>query len=239
MSDGHVSLCRKRGSLRLGPGDLTLWWGAEPLEAVAVVREGTPRATVLHLPPSLLPLHHSRLRELMARPLSSTSGVAALLACHMRDLVEHSATVRLAQLAWLKQAAVSLVAALLTGATEELREESSLRRETLLRIGKTHIELHLDDPSLSPTTIAAALHISVRYLHCVFQQDLMTVNRYVQTRRLERCRRDLADPEKEGLSVEVIRTRWGFQDATVFSRAFKKAYGTTPGEYRRRLRRRG
>lgn len=50
--------------------------------------------------------------------------------------------------------------------------------------------------------------------------------------RLERCRRDLLDPGLRDRLVSSIGARWGLQDAAAFSRAFRKAYGLPPGEYR-------
>jgi AraC-like DNA-binding protein len=82
--------------------------------------------------------------------------------------------------------------------------------------------------------IAAAHHISVRYLHHLFQADGRTVCGYVREQRLERCRADLASPSLARQSVGRISARWGFPDAAVFGRAFKNAYGVSPGEFRRR-----
>ncbi|MBY8846536.1 helix-turn-helix domain-containing protein [Streptomyces sp. SP2-10] len=105
----------------------------------------------------------------------------------------------------------------------------------LLQDIEAFIENHLADADLSPAWIAAAHHISVRYLHHLFQRDRRTVGAYVRRRRLERCRADLADPALVGRGVGQVGRRWGFRDPAVFSRAFKAAYGVTPGAYRRRL----
>ncbi|GAA2782859.1 hypothetical protein GCM10010521_71870 [Streptomyces rameus] len=105
----------------------------------------------------------------------------------------------------------------------------------LLRDIMAFIEDHLADAGLSPASIAAAHHISVRYLHHLFQRDRRTVGTYVRQRRLERCRADLADPALVGRGVGQVGRRWGFRDPAVFSRAFKSAYGVTPGAYRKRL----
>ncbi|MFD9209500.1 helix-turn-helix domain-containing protein [Streptomyces sioyaensis] len=87
---------------------------------------------------------------------------------------------------------------------------------------------------VTPALIASAHHISVRYLHCLFQQDKHTVSGFLREQRLERCRAELADPAHAARSVGAIRARWGFPDAAVFGRAFKRTYGVSPGEYRKR-----
>jgi AraC-like DNA-binding protein len=94
------------------------------------------------------------------------------------------------------------------------------------------IECHLGDPGLSPAMIAAAHHVSVRTLHNLYGPGEHTVSGWIRHRRLERCRQDLLNPELRDRPVGSIGTRWGFQDAAVFSRVFRRAYGLPPGEYR-------
>jgi AraC-like DNA-binding protein len=67
------------------------------------------------------------------------------------------------------------------------------RHVLLLRV-QAFIEERLGDPALSPGMIAAANHISLRYLHKLFEPQSRTVAGFIRERRLERCRRDLADP---------------------------------------------
>ena len=98
---------------------------------------------------------------------------------------------------------------------------------------KTYIEDRLGDPELSPGRIAAAHHISLRYLYRIFEAQQTTVGSWIRTRRLEHCRRDLSDPALARRPVSAIGVRWGFVDATHFARSFKREFGVTPSEYRR------
>ncbi|TYC07449.1 helix-turn-helix domain-containing protein [Actinomadura syzygii] len=102
----------------------------------------------------------------------------------------------------------------------------------MLRAIKEWIETRLHDPALSPAAIAEAHHISVRQLYRVFQPAGTTVARYVRTRRLEHCRRELGDPFLGTQRIGAIANRWGLPDAAAFSRAFRAAYGVTPTAYR-------
>jgi AraC-like DNA-binding protein len=102
----------------------------------------------------------------------------------------------------------------------------------LLRV-QAFIEERLGDPALSPGMIAAANHISLRYLHKLFEPQSRTVAGFIRERRLERCRRDLADPGLAYVPVRAIALRWGFPDPARLNRLFKDEYGVTPGEYRR------
>jgi AraC-like DNA-binding protein len=98
---------------------------------------------------------------------------------------------------------------------------------------RAFIEEHLGDPDLTPPAVAAAHYVSVRYLHKLFETQEASVAEWIRQRRLERCRRDLLDSALSALPVNAIAARWGLLNAAHFSRAFRAAYGTAPGEYRR------
>ncbi|MGW0520387.1 helix-turn-helix domain-containing protein [Crossiella sp. NPDC003009] len=95
------------------------------------------------------------------------------------------------------------------------------------------IRTNLADPALDPATVAAAHHISVRYLHRLFQQEGQTVAGWIRDQRLERCRRDLGDPLLRERPAHAVARRWGFTDSAHFTRVFRAAFGLPPGAYRR------
>jgi AraC-like DNA-binding protein len=108
------------------------------------------------------------------------------------------------------------------------------RRHAMLRRIYGYIEDRLGDPDLTPRTIAAAHHISTRYLHKMFESEGCTVAAWVRHSRLEHCSRDLVDPAKWDRPVSAIAARWGFTDGAHFGRVFRAAYGIPPGKFRRR-----
>jgi AraC-like DNA-binding protein len=107
----------------------------------------------------------------------------------------------------------------------------SRQRALLMRI-HAFVEARLGDPDLTPASVAAAHHISVRYLHKLFRAEEATVADHIRRRRLERCSRDLRDPVLRERPVAAIALRWGFVSAAHFNRAFRDAYGLPPGEFR-------
>jgi AraC family transcriptional regulator, positive regulator of tynA and feaB len=74
----------------------------------------------------------------------------------------------------------------------------------------------------------------VRYANDLLSQEGSSIERYVQRRRLERCRRALEDPKQAHRLIGEIAFAWGFSDLSHFSRRFRATYGMTPSDYRRR-----
>lgn len=236
-------LGRERPLVRLESGSMMLCEPTEPIRLSGGTTAGPApaRALVLHVPEAAL-LPGEVLPEVSGRPVSTDSGPAALLASFLHALDAHMSSVEARHAAWLGTAAVSLATAFLNSEAALLQDNAAPQpapsaADVLLRDIKTYIEQHLCDPELSPTSIAAANHISLRYLHHLFQRDGRTVGAFVRARRLDHCRADLSDPAHARCSVSDIARRWGFRDPAVFNRTFKSAYGVTPGAYReQRLR---
>ena len=107
------------------------------------------------------------------------------------------------------------------------REEG---RDVLTRRILMYMEQRLTDPHLGPDEIAAAHHISRRYLYKLLAEQGHTVSGWIRERRLTQCRRDLTDPALAHLPVAAIGGRWGYPDPAYFSHAFKSVYGMSPRE---------
>ena len=73
--------------------------------------------------------------------------------------------------------------------------------------------------------------ITVSYLHKIFLQNNTTMMQYVLAERLELCRRDIAKADRSG-GISQVAYGWGFNDASHFSRSFRKRFGVSPREYR-------
>jgi AraC-like DNA-binding protein len=213
----------------LGPGDLTLVdlsrpvrWAMSPARVVAVV-----------FPRALLPLPADEVARLTAVRVPGDQGPAALASTLARQLVGHLDDA--ADGTRLGTAVLDLLtAALAARARRTGSVPADSQRRVLLQRVHAYIEQHLGDPGLAPETIAAAHHVSVRYLYKLFEAQGQGVAGQVRRRRLERCRRDLLDPALRARPVRAIGARWGLPDPASFSRAFRAAYGVAPSEYRAR-----
>ncbi len=187
----------------------------------------------LEIPKSLLPPALDRVDDLSLCRLSVREGFGALLAQFLWQLTANTSAYRAADGPRLARVVVDLVAALFAQALDtDVRLDPEAERRTLTLRIQGFIRQQLHDPELTPGTIAAAHHISLSHLHRLFQERGITVAGWLRGERLEQCRRDLADPLMVTTPIHAIAGRWGFTHVAHFSRAFRRAYDTTPREYR-------
>lgn len=218
-----------------GVGDMILWDTSRPQETIAHPGQGPSRSVIVHLPKDFLPLRPGRVDRLLGRRIGADSGTSAVLARFVASLAEHASACTPRELGDLGAAAADLAAACFA---HRLDAYGELPAETRARALRERIDAFIDhrlgDPRLTPGTIAAAHSISVRGLHALFRSEGdETVTASVRRRRLDRCRTDLARPDLAARPVHEIAARWCFPNAASFSRAFREAYGATPGEFRR------
>lgn len=193
--------------------------------------------TVL-VPHALLPFSMDEVGQLTAVRVPGRRGVGGLVSRFLMQSARHVDQYQAPDAMRLPKSAPDVPAALLAHQLDR-RPAAPLQthRQALLQRIHVFIDQHLGDPELSPGMVATANHISVRYLHKLFQKHDMTVAAWIRSRRLDRCRRDLADPGLWARPVSAIGARWGFPDGAHFSRVFRAAYGVPPREYRRRAAR--
>ena len=129
--------------------------------------------------------------------------------------------------------AVELTLNMLGAALTQHKDSNSIApRTSLFRRLTSFIEEQLVNPDLSPAMIAQKHHISPRYLHLIFSEQGTTVGTWIRSRRLAKCRAELANLRNDR-SVTEIAMDWGFNDVAHFSRSFSSAYGVSPLKFRR------
>lgn len=164
---------------------------------------------------------------------SGDSALGRVVRGYLGSLVQGASRLEEESAHRLGETTIDVLAAAFAGALgkQEQLPVTAIRTLHLRRV-KSYVESHLDDPALTPSAIAAATHISVRYLHDLFGAEEMTLTRWIWSQRLERCRQDLVDPRRLHRSVTDVAFSRGFRDAAHFSRCFKARYGVAPREYR-------
>jgi AraC-like DNA-binding protein len=128
--------------------------------------------------------------------------------------------------------------ALTCGASDESTEQGrdSLHSARLVAF-KHYVDLHLADANLTPASTAAALGVSARQLHRLFESNDSSFARYVLRQRLLRCRDTIAGATGTGRSVVDIAFGWGFNSMATFYRAFASEFGSPPAALRAASRR--
>jgi AraC-like DNA-binding protein len=229
LTAGRAHFAQAGRSCALGAGDMFL---------VDTTRRGTAamhepfRQTGFKIPYERLAMRLPRVPLWLGRAVSARTPLGRVLTAELATLSAEIGKVSVPVRARLIDRTVELIA--LTFA-EDLSEfagcGSTVRRAHLMR-AMQYIDVHLGDPELSVGRVAAALRISVSYLHHLFKSADMAVADHIRRRRLERCRDDLADPLYAGEQIAEIALRWGFRDMPNFSRAFRRAFGRSPRDHR-------
>ncbi|MFI1868703.1 AraC-like ligand-binding domain-containing protein [Streptomyces jumonjinensis] len=230
---GCLTLDHVGRSTAVGAGGMVLFDSSQPYRAAVTASQGFAEFLHVQFPKALSPLAPGRLNRLVGERLSGREGIGAMFSDFLIRLGREADQYRPADTARLGGILLDVLTVLLA---RELDAEASAPAESrgraLMLSVPGFIERHLGDARLSPQTIAAAHQISVSYLYKLFHEEHLTVAAYIRERRLESCRRDLADPRLGSRPVHTIAARWGFTSNAHFSRAFRAAYGTSPTDYR-------
>ena len=219
-----------------GVGDVI---GYETSRPVVLRADTHLESLVVRVPRRLLGMHATHIRNRSAERISGMRPSTRAAAAYLRNLAAEleAGAIGPDDEASAVDCVLDVVRGLYAepGGPREPRELRS-RAEILLNI-ESFIDANLGDPELDPEDIARATYISTRYLHKLFEAEGTTVCRWIRGSRLERCRRDLADPALDHWTILAIASRWGLPGPQHFSRLFRAAYGCSPREHRREVRR--
>ncbi|MFI0710481.1 helix-turn-helix domain-containing protein [Streptomyces inhibens] len=187
--------------------------------------------TAFHLPRDELRVSEKDLRTLTATAFSSNSGSSGVVATYLTSLAQGMGTFDASVRRRLGFIATDLLAMLIQERSGKLNPQAPESAHAMLVLIKEYIVRNLPDPGLSPEVIAAAHHVSVRYLHKLFEHEETTVSRWILQQRLEKCRRDLSRATGTAPTMAAVARHWGFVSPSHFSRAFRTAYGMSPREW--------
>jgi len=229
---GSAVLIQDGREATLTPGDFALYDTDRPYTLGFACDH---RMVILVFPRDLLGLPEERVSRLTATRLPGPQpGLAGLLPSFLTQVADMTDQVGGLAAARLSGNVLDLLTTVLAERLDRTAADADgVHRALMLQI-TAFIEEHLGSPDLSPQLIAAAHHISLRQLHKLFHDTGTgtTVGGWIRQRRLERCGRDLRDPDLADRPIAAIGARWGYPDPAHFSRLFKSAYGVRPRDYR-------
>ena len=192
---------------------------------------GNTDSIILAIPKQLLDAHVPALDQHFARTHPYDRGLVGLLAHACDEILNRQTHTRQAVSDCLMNSLLGLVGAILQDSVDVQAERPTWSQRATLHRVKAHVLDNLRNPDLDPAGIADAMGITVSYLHKIFRHDKSTVMQFAMSERLERCRLDIAKCDVTG-NISQIAFTWGFNDASHFTRSFRRRFGQSPRQYR-------
>jgi AraC-like DNA-binding protein len=218
---------------RLQPGDFACYDSTRPY---TLNFDASFEQLVLHMPREAMMRRIGRTELWTARRIEGASPVGSLVLPFVQRTASIVSDIAPATASRLSETCLSLVTAALGERLSEIGHGASSVRTALVFRAKAIIESHLHDHALNTEKVAELVGISPRYLQDLFHADGTTVSDFIWKRRLEKSRRDLADPLRAADGIAQIALACGFADFGHFSRRYKDAFGASPREDRVLLR---
>ena len=230
--EGTSSLTQDGQTSILQPGDFALYDSTREFERDF---PEAYRCFIVRFPHSMMQLPSHTLSSVTATRFGANEGVGVVVSPFLAETANNLSELSGWTGVRVAHALIDLVSsALAEKLTDAQIAAANPRAHAFVRLCD-YIMQNLGDPTLSPDVIAHANFISTRHLHGVFKDQGVTVSAWIRSRRLEHCRRDLADAIFADRPVSAIAARWGFTDASHFSRLFRGTFGEPPSEFRERV----
>lgn len=191
---------------------------------------------VLKVPIAKLTTHQRLIEQYFSQPITTEKGSGRLLNHQISHTLNLATNFELAPVEsqLLEQQLLDLIIHTLHHPTLSIADSqiSTVKAAHLQRI-ENFIHLHLANPKTSPKLVSQACHISVRYIHLLFQDLPYTFAEWVKLTRLTVANKLLI--KDSYISVADIGYQVGFTDQSYFSRIYKQKFGyppkDTPSDY--------
>ncbi|ACK52405.1 transcriptional regulator, AraC family [Methylocella silvestris BL2] len=230
LLSGDYVLEQEGKEVVLQPGDMTIYDATRP-HKIHCPRDFSK--LILAIPRLLLRERMAGVEHCAALRIPGSGGIGSVASRFLQSCGKNADEFAPNEILALADQAVDLV----TLAAASVRPGGfslSRSRALSMRRVKALVEERLADLELDTAKIARLAGLSARYLNGLFGDEGTSIMRYVWSRRLENCAKDFSDPRRAGDPLSEIAFRWGFSDASHFSRAFKQRFGCAPREFRRR-----
>jgi len=229
LVSGDYLMIQNGREVFLQPGDMTIYDATRP-HRIQCPNDFTK--LIISIPRALFRDSVAGIDNCTALRIPGTAGTGLIASNFLRSLASQTDHLKAYEFSTLSDHALDL----LTLAVASVRPvDYSLSRSRTITINriKAFIEQRLADSTINSTMIANCVDtLSSRYINDLFADEGTSLMRYVWKRRLENCRKDMLDPVHAGHRLSDIAFRWGFNDLSHFSRAFKQQFGCSPREFR-------
>lgn len=210
----------------LKPGDMAIYDATRPHR----IQCSQPFSKlIVTIPRTLMRSRLAGVEHCTALQIPGDAGIGAVAGGFIRNAARQAGAMEEDAFAALAEHSLDLFTLALASIRPQDFTLSRSRSLSLQRV-KDFVERHLADPVLDTAKIAAGTGLSARYINDLFRDENTSLMRYVWQQRLENCRKDMLSPLHSGRSISEIALRWGFNDLSHFSRAFKQRFGCAPRE---------
>ncbi|MDC8830257.1 helix-turn-helix domain-containing protein [Alteromonas gilva] len=215
--------------VELTPGDFTICYMEEPFQ---LQFEKLNKHAVLIIPAQQMNKICPNIKHFLGLLFSKAVTTNALVSQYVINLIDKVHTISPDIVVRIEHILLELLATALSAIELKPDYTDSTPAACYLKSIKNVISANLDNPLLSPDFIAKEEKISKRYLHQLFVSEGVSVSRYIQLKRLEACKRALASPNLQNMSITDIALEWCFSDVSHFHRCFKAHFNLTPRKFR-------
>ena len=228
--EGRADIRQRDRVFRLHPGDWSLY---DPRVPYSITNHERSRLLAITIPRQQF--KGIKMPELHTCEAQTPSmrGLNAVLGSFLTSLVEQLPSLPNGVGQPVGDTVLGLLASTL--ATQKDERHGAMQMPSVFKARvKQFVHAHLADSDLSLDLIAQELRCSKRYLHRVFEDEELTLDRFIWLTRLERCADALRAAVGRPSSVSEIAFAWGFNSSAHFCRLFKAHFGVSPRDFQRR-----
>ncbi len=224
LLSGKYLLEQNNREVYLQPGEMTIY------DATLPHRIYCPESfskLIISIPRKQMRERMAGVEHCTALKMKCDVGIGAVTSRYIQSVAAEASCMPSATFSAASDSALDLFTLALNSVIPQHIQLSRSRSLSLYRV-KDFVKRNLSNPALDSVLIVQGTGLSERYINELFHDEDTSLMRYVWKQRLMNCYRDLANPNFVTKQVSEIALRWGFNDFSHFSRAFKQHYGVTP-----------
>lgn len=224
QASGSTFVSQQSQSGLMSEGDLCM---VDEAKSFRLVGEQRSRILFLRMPRTAALSRYPQIEKILGSVLPAEEPGARMLAQTLLRLWNEASTLGELQRSAMMNAVIQMLG--VVGSFSALPAPADWR----VRRALDYIELNLSVAGLTAEAVAQDQHISRRRLDQLMQDAFgHSIASHLWSRRLEQAAADLRDPHRSELSIAQIAFANGFEDAAHFTRAFKRRFSLTPGQWR-------
>ena len=224
---GEYQLEQNNREVFLKPGDMTIYDATRPHR---IYCPESFSKLIISIPRKLMQERLAGVEHCTALRIGGEGGAGSIASQFIQSVAREVATMPLSTFNNLSERSLDLLTLALNDVCPQNFNLSRSRSLSLYKV-KDFIARNLSNPLLDSAMIATGAGLSERYMNELFHQEDTSLMRYVWSCRLAQCHKELVgNGEVVSKRVSEIALRWGFNDFSHFSRAFKQKYGMSPRE---------